>query len=79
MVVHTGKNQQGTFNSIKVREEVESNNLRLVDMSVKKGDEVLPFTGANRSLGDMFFQFKTREELEHHINDTSQWMNIVLS
>lgn len=79
MVVHTGKNQQGTFNSIKVRGEVESNNLRLVDMSVKKGDEVLPFTGANRSLGDMFFQFKTREELERHINDTSQWMNIVLS
>ena len=79
MVVHARPGQQGIFERVELSEVITQNNLRVVDMSAQKGDEVFPFTGANRSLGDMFFQFNTREELDAHIADTSKWMNIVLS
>ena len=79
MVVHARPGQQGIFERVELSEDITRNNLRVVDMSAKKGDEVFPFTGANRSLGDMFLQFNTREELDAHIADTSRWMNIVLS
>ena len=79
MVIHARPGQHGKFEKMELSEAVERNNLRVVDMSAKKGDEVLPFTGANRSLGDMFLQFNTREGLDAHIADTSKWMNIVLS
>jgi len=79
MVVHARPGQHGIFERVEVNKEVEADNLRVVDMSVKKGDEVLPFTGANRSLGDMFLQFRTREELDEYIADTAKWMSIVLS
>lgn len=79
MVVHARPGQQGRFERIDISEEVKRNNLRVVDMSAKRGDEVFPFTGANRSLGDMFLQFHTRDELDAHISDTSKWMDIVLS
>lgn len=79
MVVHARPGQSGAFERVELSKEVEANNLRVVDMSVKKGDKVLPFTGANRSLGDMFLQFETREVLDERIGNTAKWMKIVLS
>ena len=79
MIVHARPGQQGIFERMDVREDVRTNNLRVVDMSANKGDEVLPFTGANRSLGDIFLQFGSRAELNAHISDTAQWLDIVLS
>ena len=79
MVVHARPGQQGLFDHVHVRDDIRRNNLRIVDMSAGKGDEVLPFTGANRSLGDMFLQFPTRMELNGCIADTSHSLNIVLS
>ena len=79
MVVHARNGQQGIFERVELSEDIAQNNLRIVDMSAQRGDKVFPFTGANRSLGDMFLQFSTREELDAHIADTSKWMNIVLS
>ncbi len=79
MVVHARPGQQGFFDHVHVREDIRMNNLRVVDMSAGKGDQVLPFTGANRSLGDMFLQFDSREELNAAIADTSKWLDIVLS
>ncbi len=35
-----------------------------------------PFTGANRSMGDMFFRFKTREELDEIMGRAAQWLKI---
>ena len=44
----------------------------------KRGDVVHPFTGANMSLGDMFLQFGSREELNEKISSITKWLDIKL-
>jgi len=79
MILHARPHQSGTFKQLNIREDIRNNNVRTIDMSTKPGDEVLPFTGANRSLGDMFLQFGTRAELNSAIADTSKWLEIKLA
>ena len=79
MIIHARPGQQGVLERLDVRDDVMSKNVKCIDMSVKKGDVVHPFTGANMSLGDMFLQFDSREELDEGIADTSKWMDIELS
>ena len=52
--------------------------MKVIDMTTKPGDLVEPFTGANKALGDMFLRFDTREEMDRIMNDTSEWLQIVL-
>lgn len=79
MIIHARPGQQGAFDSLVIRDDIRKNNVRVIDMSAKKGDIVHPFTGANMSLGDMFLQFDSREELDEKIADTTKWMEIKLS
>lgn len=79
MIIHARPGQQGVFDRLDVREDVRGKNVKCIDMSVKHGDIVHPFTGANMSLGDMFLRFDSREELNERIADTSKWMDIKLS
>lgn len=76
MVVHAPRKEEGTFEDLLVKEPVRSENVRVVDMATRKGDHVYPFTGANRALGDMFLQFKTRTELDRGISDVAKWLEI---
>lgn len=79
MIIHARPGLQGVFGRLNVRDDVLARNVKCIDMSAKKGDVVHPFTGANMSLGDMFLQFASREELNERIADTSKWMKIELS
>ena len=79
MIIHARPGQQGVFDRLDVREDVMSKNVKCIDMSAKKGDIVHPFTGANMSLGDLFLQFNSREELNEMIADTINWLDIKLS
>lgn len=76
MVVHAPRKEEGTFEDLLVKEPVRSENVRVVNMATRKGDHVYPFTGANRALGDMFLQFKTRAELDRGISDVAKWLEI---
>lgn len=78
MIVHARPGQEGTFERMEIRKDIKENNVRVIDMSTKPGDYVHPFTGANMALGDMFLQFPTREDLDKNIEDTTQWLNIIL-
>ena len=78
MIVHARPGQEGTFERMEIRQDIREKNVRVIDMSTKKGDYVHPFTGANMALGDMFLQFNSREELDENIADTSKWLDIVL-
>lgn len=78
MVIHARPGQQGVFRRLEIREDVRRRNVRAVDLSVREGDEVLPFTGANRTLGDMFLRFDSREELDACIADTGKWLDVVV-
>lgn len=78
MVVHARPGQSGIFKSVSVAPEIEEKYLKVVDLSVKSGDIVKPFTGANMALGDMFFRFKSREELDEIMSKVNEWLYIEL-
>ena len=78
MIVHARPGQSGILHSISVDDDIKNNNLQVADLSVKQGDLVKPFTGANMALGDMFFRFSSREELDRIMMNSAEWLHIEL-
>ncbi len=77
-VIHARPGQSGIFKQLKIAESIKRKYVKVIDMTTKKGDRVLPFTGANMSLGDMFLRFDTREELDSVMSKSSEWLTIEL-
>ncbi len=78
MIVHSRPGQEGILNKISIDSEIKDKYVKLVDLSVKPGDIVKPFTGANMSLGDIFLRFDSRKELDDIMNKSNEWLNINL-
>lgn len=78
MVVHAKPGQSGILKSVTVDDEIKEKYLKVVDLSAKEGDYVKPFTGANMALGDMFFRFDSREELDEVMAKSKDWLHIKL-
>lgn len=78
MVVHARPGQSGILRNVYVDKEIENKYLKLTDMYAKPGDKVLPFTGANMSLGDMCFRFDSRKELDDVMSRVNEWLHIEL-
>lgn len=78
MIIHARPGQQGVFKQLAIDAEIEENYVKLVDLSVKPGDVVQPFTGANMSLGDMFLRFDSRAELDGVMSKVNEWLQIEL-
>lgn len=78
MVIHAQPGQSGVLREIRIEPEIEKKYVKLVDISAKPGDMVLPFTGANMSLGDMFLRFDSRDELDEIVGKSSEWLHVVL-
>ena len=78
MVVHSAKGQEGIFDKLIIDPEIFDNHVKLIDVTMQRGDSVHPFTGANMSLGDMFLRFDSREELDDIISKTKDWLQIRL-
>lgn len=78
MIVHTRPEQSGILKKVWVDSEIEKKYLKVVDLSAKPGDFVKPFTGANMALGDMFFRFDSREELDRIMAESKNWLHIEL-
>ena len=76
MVVHAEPGQSGTLKGISILPAVEDKYVKLVDITARPGDRVLPFTGANMSLGDIFLRFASRAELDEVVGRSRQWLNI---
>lgn len=79
MVVHARPGESGILKNITVDEDIKEKYLKMVDLSVKEGDYVHPFTGANMALGDMFLRFESREELDEVMAKSKRWLHIELS
>lgn len=58
--------------------QIMDKHVKVIDLSVKEGDMVLPFTGANMALGDMFLRFDSREEWNDVMSRNVEWMKIEL-
>lgn len=78
MIIHARPGQSGIFKCLRINPEIEERHIKLIDMSAKPGDMVLPFTGANMSLGDMFLRFETREQLDNIMSRVNEWLEIEL-
>ena len=77
-VIHAQPGQSGVFESLMIRPDIRDKYVKVVDMTAREGSQVLPFTGANMSLGDMFLRFDSREELDKTIESRNDWMKIIL-
>lgn len=73
-ILHT--NKPGTFVSIDIDPEFQQKYVRDIGLIVKPGDKVVPFTGANNSLGTMFLRFNNREALDSAISTISKSITI---
>lgn len=78
MIIHARPGQSGKFKELRIDPLIEKKHVQLIDMTTKPGDMVLPFTGANMSLGDMFLRFDTREQLDDVMGKVNEWLEIVL-
>lgn len=78
MVVHARRGQSGIFKDLWIDQEIRGRYIRLIELSVRPGDTVGPFTGANMALGNMFMRFDSREELDEVIGRSNEWLRIEL-
>jgi len=69
-------NKPGNFVSVDIDESFRAKHVKNIGLIVKSGDNVVPFTGANNSLGTLFLRFETREELETALNNSTSWLRI---
>ena len=77
-MIHSVHKESGQFDKLEIDRSIEENNVKMVELSVKPGDTVHPFSGANKSLGDMFLRFDSRKELDEIMNKADEWLNIIL-
>ena len=75
MIVH-GQGEYGVLNEIVIDKKIKELYLKICELSVKKGDLVKPFTGANMTLGDMILRFDSRKELEDIVFKYEDWLKI---
>lgn len=79
MVIHARPGQEGTFEKVDIRNDILQHYVRTIDLAVRRGDRVHPFTGANMSLGDLFLQVPDRATLDAHITNVTSWLKVVVS
>ena len=73
-ILHSSK--EGTFVSIDINPEFKRKYVRDVGIIVSPGDHIVPFTGANTSLGTLFLRFDTREEMTKALSHDRDWLKI---
>lgn len=79
MVIHAAPGQQGIFQYMEIDPVIRDRYMKMLELSVKQGDAVWPFTGANMALGDMFLRFASRDELDEIMAHSSEWLRIITS
>lgn len=70
---------EGTLESIDINPEFEQKYIKDKGFIVEKGDHIVPFTGANTSLGTLFLRAETREVLDCVLANIHNNVKIVLS
>ena len=71
-------NKPGTFVSVDINPDFEKKYVRDIGLIVKPSDKIVPFTGANTSLGTLFLQFKNRAEADHTLSQINRYITIHL-
>lgn len=66
----------GTLVSVDIDSNFRNKYVKDEGLIVKGGDKIVPFTGANTSLGTLFLRFDSREELAFALENQSTWLKI---
>lgn len=75
-ILHSSK--EGDLVSIEIDEGFKAKYVRDIGLIVKQGDHIVPFTGANTSLGTLFLRADNREELDEVIKNISTNVSIIM-
>lgn len=75
MIVHNN-NESGVFDELWIDKHFKDNHVKCVDLSISKNDVIEPFSGANKSLGDIFLQFESRKQLVMALSNQNEWLKI---
>ncbi len=70
--------ESGILESIDIDETFKKKHIRSIGYTKNIGDKVEKFVGANQSLGTLFLQFDTREELDKALANQHEWLSIKL-
>lgn len=76
-ILHSSK--EGDFVSIEIDDDFKKKYIKDVGLTVKPGDHIVPFTGANTSLGTLFLRFENRTELDRVLGETNKFVKINLA
>ncbi len=77
-VIHARHSESGIFKELWIDSAIKERYIKAIDMATKNGDYVEPFTGANKSMGDMFLRFDSRQELDEIMDNMTEWFKIIL-
>ncbi|WP_407444711.1 ATP-grasp domain-containing protein [Fibrobacter sp.] len=69
---------EGTLVSVDIDESFRQKYVRDVGLTVAPGAHIVPFTGANTSLGTLFLRAETREELDGVLDNIDKFVSIKL-
>lgn len=70
---------EGTLVSIDIDPTFETTYVKNKGFIVEKGDHIVPFTGANTSLGTLFLRAETREDLDNVLRNIHENVKVRLS
>ena len=70
--------ESGILESIDVDESFKEKHVRSIGFTKECGDRIEKFMGANQSLGTLFLQFNTRDELIKALANPNEWLKIKL-
>lgn len=76
-ILHSSK--EGTLISVDIDEEFKKKYVKDIGLIVKPGDHIVPFTGANTSLGTLFIRANNREKLDRILSSVTSKVKIHLS
>lgn len=69
---------EGTLESVEIDLAFEKKYVKDKGFIVKRGDHIVPFSGANTSLGTLFLRAETREQLNAVLADINSYVKIKL-
>lgn len=72
-------NKEGSFVSVDIEPDFRAKYVKDEGLIVKAGDRIVPFTGANTSIGTLFLRADTREALNQLLTDINKYVKIVLA
>lgn len=76
LVLHVDRT--GIFDKIEIDETFKKQHVLEEEIRVSRNDKVVPFTGANASIGTLFLHFASRDELDVSLAKFESWMKIQL-